>query len=167
MAEWQRTWPDQVVLITQNVDDLLERAGAANVIHVHGDLTRMQCTACGESWHQGYEAWNVSSDRCANCNSRRGVKPAVVMFHEHAPEYAKLYKLVDSLSAHDMVIIVGTSGIVLDVQTLFGLGSHVKVLNNLEPHPAIDATYFDHVFYESVSSAIYKIDQLVQAHFHE
>lgn len=164
IAAWQRAWPNQVEIQTQNVDDLLERAGCEHVIHLHGELTRIRCEACGHSWHQGYQAWDVATNRCAKCNSVKGVKPAVVFFHEHAPEYIKLYRAVRHLTADHMVVVVGTSGVVLDVQTLFGSGPHVKVLNNLEYHPAIDDRMFDHVFYESVDTAILKIDALVQAH---
>ena len=166
IAVWQQAWPDQVEILTQNVDDLLERAGCVNVVHLHGELTKMQCTACGHTWPQAYAAWDVTSDRCGHCNSRKGVKPATVFFHEHAPEYLKLYRAVSSLTANHMVVVIGTSGVVLDVQTLFGSGAHKKVLNNLERHPAIDDRMFDHVLYESVTTAIDKIDTIVQAHMH-
>ncbi len=166
IAEWQAQWPEQVSILTQNVDDLLERAGCQDVVHLHGELTRMQCTACGENWHQGYEAWDPTVHTCPKCKSRKGVKPATVFFNENAPEYRKLYRAVKLLNEHHMVIIVGTSGIVLDVQTLFGTGTHKKVLNNLEPHPAIDDRMFDHVIYESAHTAIPKIDTIVRAHMH-
>ncbi len=164
IAAWQQAWPNQIQVLTQNVDDLLERAGCEHVIHLHGELTRMSCTACGHSWHQAYETWDHTQHRCAKCNSRKGVKPAVVFFNEHAPAYAHLYRAVKSLDHNHMVIIMGTSGVVLDVQTLFGTGTHKKVLNNLERHDAINDQLFDHVFYESVTTAIVPINALVQQH---
>jgi hypothetical protein len=59
---------------------------------------------------------------------------------------------------------MGTSGVVIDVQTLFGHTPAVKVLNNLKPEPAIRSDLFDHVFYESAHTAMPKIDVLIRAH---
>jgi NAD-dependent deacetylase len=164
MAQWQRDFPDQVIHITSNVDNLLEAAGCTDVCHVHGLLTRMQCTACAHTWDIGYSSWDLNTDRCPKCDSRRGVKPGVTFFNEHAPEYRTLYRQIKLMHDHTMVLIVGTTGVVIDVQTLFGHHPGVKILNNLVPHPALNDTLFTHVFYESVETAIHKIDPLVRAH---
>lgn len=164
ISDWKTTWPSQVDVFTQNVDLLLEAAGCPDVVHLHGRADLMECTACGHSWDIGLDPWDYKAGRCLNCNSLRGVKPGTVFFHQNAPYYSVLYRSLKAITEHTMVVVVGTSGVVLDVDTLFGHTPGVKVLNNLEPHPAIDHKKFDHVFFESVETAAPKIDQLVRNH---
>ncbi len=166
LAEWQTDFPEQVQIFTQNIDLLLESAGCTKVTHLHGEIDHMQCVACGHRWRMHSLTWDPAQDRCPNCNSRKGVKPGVVFFHEHAPKYADLYRAIRLMHENTWVLIVGTSGMVLDVQTLFGHHKGVKILNNLEHHPAIDDRMFDHVLYESAHTALPKIDTIVRAHMH-
>ncbi|MCS6855236.1 MAG: NAD-dependent protein deacylase, partial [Elioraea sp.] len=46
LARLSREWPGGVTVVTQNVDDLHDRAGTANLIHMHGELAKARCTAC-------------------------------------------------------------------------------------------------------------------------
>lgn len=105
IAEWQRDWPGQVHVLTQNVDHLLEDAGVQDVIHLHGDLFKLHCTACGNKWN--HEADVLT--RCPKCNSLKGVKPGVIFFHEFPPEYVHLSRLQKNMRHCDMVIFVGTA----------------------------------------------------------
>jgi len=164
LAQLQRDFPDQVQIFTQNIDLLLESAGCSTVTHVHGEINRMQCVACGENWQLDKLEWDPAQDRCVKCNSRKGVKPGVVFFNEHAPKYKDLYWSIKHMHGRTWVLIVGTSGVVIDVQTLFGSHVGVKILNNLARHPAIDDRMFDHVYYESAHTAMPKIDVLIRAH---
>lgn len=110
LADWQKRWgKDRVILLTQNVDLLLEKAGAEEVIHLHGEVGKLQCTACAHVWES-----EVRSDiRCPKCDSLKGVKPAIVMFHEMAPNYIHLSRMRKHTSKHDMIIFVGSSGQVI------------------------------------------------------
>jgi NAD-dependent deacetylase len=164
IAAWQRDFPEQVEIFTQNIDLLLEAAGCLDVTHVHGEIDRMQCVACGNNWKLDKLVWDADQDRCPNCNSRKGVKPGVVFFHENAPKYADLYRAIKLMHDRTWVLIVGTSGMVIDVQTLFGGHTGFKLLNNLESHPAIDDSMFDHVLYESAHTALPKWNNQVRAH---
>ena len=99
--------PEQVVIITQNVDDLLERAGCKHVIHVHGNIKDGQCI--GNPTHR----WELQkdlelSDRCPTCGG--GVKPGIVMFHENAPLYMDMYRAFKSLTERDIFLVIGTNG---------------------------------------------------------
>src|SRR5690606_16243939 len=47
LARLEQAWPDEVLIVTQNVDDLHERAGSRHVIHMHGLLTNALCAVCG------------------------------------------------------------------------------------------------------------------------
>ena len=149
-------------MLTQNVDNLLEAAGCSDVTHLHGELTTMKCTACGNIWDVGYLAWNPNTDRCPKCNSRKGVKPGVVFFNENAPEYATLYHVMKHLNELSTIVVIGTTGLVIDIQSLIFDRPGVKILNNLDPVASINADYFDHVFYESADVACDKIDVIVK-----
>lgn len=110
IAGWKNLYSNSTTVLTQNVDDLLERAGCYGVVHLHGYLQDMHCTACGDRWNIGYTAWDPEKDRCPGCNSLRGVKPGVVFFHETAPKYANLYQAFRKLTEEDTVVVIGTSG---------------------------------------------------------
>lgn len=164
IADWSHTYGESCDVFTQNVDDLCEAAGTREVTHVHGELTRMQCTSCKHTWSVGYRPWTYGEDACEKCGHKTAVKPGVVFFNEHAPAYARLMMTFRQLHERSMVIIMGTSGSVVDVSSLVYGVPGVKILNNLEPSVNINEHLFDHVFYESAHTAVEKIDLLVKAH---
>ncbi len=96
--------PDAVHL-TQNVDDLCERAGQSP-IHLHGKLTEVRCDRCRRVWDIGY---SKQPRRCPFCHSN-SVRPNVVLFGENAPNYRYLYTI-----EAEVFLVVGTSAEVLDV----------------------------------------------------
>lgn len=158
IARWEAAYP--TVILTQNIDDLLERAGCHEVHHLHGFLTRMRCFACGHQWEIGYQAW-WETDRCS-CGNRRLVKPDVVFFGEAAPMYAHLYETLDSLSKEDILLVVGTRGNVLPIDAIAHSVPCIKILNNLVPSEEINERRFDHVFFEPATQAFPKIDELLK-----
>lgn len=90
-------------VITQNVDDLHERAGNANVLHLHGQLKQVRSTGYP---HEVYdlEGWELlMGDKCENGHQLR---PHIVWFGEDVPN---LPVAADVVSKSDAVIIVGTS----------------------------------------------------------
>lgn len=106
LAEWQRKWgAERVRLLTQNVDLLLEAAGADKVTHLHGRMDELHCTACANRWKAEIDV----TLRCPKCDSLKGVKPGIVMFYETAPEYIHLKKLNKALRPDDIVLFVGSS----------------------------------------------------------
>ena len=163
IAKWQKQYT--TVNLTQNIDDLLERAGCDNVIHLHGELTQMKCVACGHKWNIGYNTVN-DTDRCASekCNSIKGTRPNVVFFNEPAPNYRKLYNTFRQLQSKDCVVVVGTSGVVIDVNSLLFDCSALKILNNLETSSSINEDYFDHVVVGNASVNADLVDKLVSSH---
>jgi NAD-dependent deacetylase len=92
----------KVSVITQNVDDLHERAGSSNVIHLHGELTK----ACNESKTQVYDIGtrHILSGEKAEDGSR--LRPFIVWFGEAVPLISQAAEIV---SEADCIIIVGTS----------------------------------------------------------
>lgn len=115
LAELARRSPD-FVLITQNVDDLHERAGSPDVIHLHGNIARFHCNRCGrEHSLQAEERGAPQPPRCAACGGY--VRPSVVWFGENLPEDA-LTEAVDAMEACDLLLVVGTSGLVYPASQL-------------------------------------------------
>lgn len=104
----------RLTLITQNVDDLHERAGSKQVIHLHGSIFAPRCFDCGLP-HQFAGAPQMAAEqaleppRCSSCNGM--IRPGVVWFGESLPEAA----LADAFAAAqecDCLLSVGTSGVV-------------------------------------------------------
>ena len=97
----------EAALVTQNVDDLLTRAGARSVIHMHGELLRAQCAACGATREWRAE---LSVDLiCSGCGAAGGMRPAVVWFGE-MPRH--LDRIDEMLARADLFAAIGTSGAV-------------------------------------------------------
>lgn len=161
IAEWAARY--QTTVITQNVDDLLERAGCADVLHVHGKLTEMHCTACSHVWPIGYQEWPLDG-RCARprCKSVRGVKPNVVFFGEKAPNYRPMWQTLEALAPDDVLVVIGTSGGVIRIDPLVEKHRGRAILNNLGPEPAINESLYSDVFHEPATQAVEKIDTILQ-----
>ncbi|MFW0787359.1 NAD-dependent deacylase [Gordonia sp. CPCC 206044] len=105
-----------VMVVTQNVDDLHERAGSDVISHLHGSLFAPRCSHCGHPYHgtdadptDAVEQLRVEPPTCPICLST--VRPGVVWFGEPLPadQWSSAEK---AFAASDVVIVVGTSGIV-------------------------------------------------------
>lgn len=155
----------EVVYLTQNVDDLLERAGAKNVIHLHGELTKIICPKCQHIVEIGYDEFDFSS-ACPKCASKK-LKPKIVFFYENAPLYEAMYAEFGSLDRGDLVLVVGTSGSVIPISYILRSNENIgyKILNNLAPSPHIDEGIFDSVIYQKAIKAIPQIRQEISAFF--
>jgi NAD-dependent deacetylase len=108
-------WEDyaEVHVVTQNVDDLHERAGSSRVYHLHGSLFAFKCDRCGTPYDGELPAMPepveaVEPPTCA-CSGR--IRPDVVWFGEDLPAEAWARSL-DAVTAADVAIVVGTSAIV-------------------------------------------------------
>ena len=164
IADWEKRYGNRLVNMTQNVDDLLEKAGCTRIQHLHGYMQDMECTACAHTWDIGYTTWNHEEDRCPKCTSKKGVKPGVVFFNQNAPRYAFLYQEFRTLKKEDAVVVIGTSGMVVNVDMLLFDKPGLKILNNLEPSLMINESFYDTVIYEPCETAIQEIDRLVRKH---
>ncbi|MGS1015198.1 SIR2 family NAD-dependent protein deacylase [Rhodanobacter sp. UC4450_H17] len=127
-------------IVTQNVDDLHERAGARDVVHLHGNLFASRCFACGrphEDVHIPSEAAHkpllrLMPPRCTHCGGY--VRPGVVWFGEPMPQLA-WRKAERCATASDLLIAIGTSGLVFPAASLPGVakqrGAKVVEINPL------------------------------------
>lgn len=125
----------QISVITQNIDDLHERAGSLNAVHLHGGLTMPKCFACHrpaveqpDQSAMPNEGALIEPPRCQHCNGK--MRPAVVWYGEDLPVHAwkNAVRLVKDC---DLLISVGTSGIVMPAAVLpdLALASGASVIH--------------------------------------
>jgi len=157
VASIQKKYQDDCIIVTQNVDDMFERAGCKDVIHVHGELTKMECMACGEVYDIGYKEY-VQEQECPACKNTH-IKPYIVFFGGQAPKYMDMYEAFEHLQNEDSIaVVIGTLGNVVQINANLEIMDCKKILNNLEESPYIDDTQFDKVYYENATSACEKIE---------
>lgn len=106
-----------LTLVTQNVDDLHERAGSADVIHMHGALTGALCAACGHRWPAPPAM--APGDPCPACN-RPSTRPDIVWFGEMPYHMDRIW---DALDTADLFAAIGTSG---NVYPAAGFAQHAR-----------------------------------------
>src|SRR5215208_4139964 len=139
LARLDAEWPGELLLVTQNVDDLHERAGSKRLVHMHGELTRGWCLACDERF--GWTGPMGEGPACPACQVEGRVRPDIVWFGEMP--YA-MERIDQALQACDLFVSIGTSGAVYPaagfVQTARYCGARTLEIN-LEP--GIGSTFFN------------------------
>lgn len=130
----------KLTLVTQNVDDLHERAGSRDVIHLHGSLHAPRCFACArphtltETPEEPAEGRRLEPPRCRHCNGL--VRPGVVWFGEMLPE-AALQAAFDAAGACDLLLSIGTSGVVQPAASIPRVALQAgAVVVHVNPQPA-------------------------------
>ncbi|MDA7817486.1 NAD-dependent deacetylase [Sulfurimonas sp.] len=158
IVELKQKYPENIAVLTQNVDDLFEKAGmnSDEIVHLHGFLKELTCRDCEEVFDAGYQAQDKFAKSCPTCSGE--LRPNIVFFGEVAPMYAHLTK---ELQECDLVVVIGTSGNVLDV-TYFAQFVKESILNNLEPSNAIDDSYFSKVYYAKATEVIAEIAEYIE-----
>ncbi|MFQ5774825.1 MAG: Sir2 family NAD+-dependent deacetylase [Kiloniellaceae bacterium] len=132
LARLEADWPGEVLLVTQNIDDLHERAGSRQLIHMHGEILKARCLACG-----GASPWREDmrpESRCPACGAAGRLRVDVVWFGEMPYEMDRIYA---ALEACALFVSIGTSGSVYPaagfVQEARMAGRAHTVELNLEP----------------------------------
>lgn len=131
LARLEKDWPGSVLLVTQNIDDLHERAGSERLLHMHGEMLKVRCERTGEifEWRDdlGLESRNPTTNEAGT------LRPHVVWFGEMPLYMDEIYA---ALADADLFISIGTSGNVYPaagfVQEARMHGAHTIELN-LEP----------------------------------
>ncbi|PCJ15988.1 MAG: NAD-dependent deacetylase [Candidatus Cloacimonadota bacterium] len=155
ISKLQKKYPNSIKIVTQNVDDLFEKAGCKEILHLHGFLREVVCR--NRSCNYLYDiAYAKQAEKCPECGDY--LRPNVVFFGEAAPKY---WDMDEVLRDSYMTIIIGTSGNVLNVADII-MGSKYSILNNLEKSDAINDRIFDKVIYGTATNAINEIEKLIE-----
>lgn len=159
LARWQQAWgPERVVLVTQNVDGLLQRAGAPEVWDMHGSLDRVRCEH-DEAHPRHPQEGDLDPDAaCDVCGGR--LRPDIVWFGE-VPHF--LDRSMEALAHCDLFLAVGTSGVVYPAAG-FGQIAHRARALTVEVNPAPSgAPWFDRVVAEGSETALPRLVDALMA----
>lgn len=135
LARLERAGAADLTLVTQNVDDLHERAGTTHLIHMHGELRKARCARCAERtpWEDDLR----SRPECPHCGFRM-LRPDVVWFGEMP--YG-LDRIQEAVLACDLFVAIGTSGQVYPAAGYAALasehGARTLELNLVESDPLV------------------------------
>ena len=120
-----------VLVVTQNIDNLHERGGTKNIIHMHGELLKSFCTRTGKRFWTEFDVTPQSV--CESCQQKNTLRPDIVWFGEMPYQMDDIYQ---AISQSDLFLSIGTSGNVYPaagfVEAANQAGSHTVELN-LEP----------------------------------
>ncbi|MBO6948046.1 MAG: NAD-dependent deacylase [Rhodospirillales bacterium] len=161
LVRLERDWPGGVLIVTQNIDDLHERAGSVNVIHMHGELLKSRCAGCG---HIDDCRHDLSVEfECAACGQAGGLRPHVVWFGEMP---LLMDEIEQVLAQAGLFLSIGTSGNVypaagfVEVVRHYGRGHSVEL--NLEP--SVGATSFAETRYGPAGELVPRyVEELLRA----
>lgn len=130
LAALERDGRHDVLVVTQNVDDLHERAGSCAVVHMHGELLSAWCLACGDRCR--WDGPLLDRPACPGCGER-ALRPDIVWFGEYPYQ---LDRIDAALQRADLFVSIGTSGAVYPAAGFVGAarahGARTLELN-LEP----------------------------------
>jgi NAD-dependent deacetylase len=178
IAHLASLYGDRLVHITQNIDDLVERAGHAGSLHVHGNLTMMRSVGNSKiTMDLGYRRyWSGTADeapeegyqfRCPKTGSL--FRPDVVLYsnalyEEPAPLYPLAYRIMGGIHPDDMLVVIGTEGSVLPVSRWVRQSDCHRILNNLYESQDLYSGDFDVFLKEPAATAAEKILQIADDH---
>jgi NAD-dependent deacetylase len=141
LARLDTEWPGGLLIVTQNVDDLHERAGARRLLHMHGALRSAWCRACDARVR--WEEHLSGAPACPACGDVGHLRPDIVWFGEMPYGMDAIEKAVRTC---DLFVSIGTSGAVYPaagfVQTARYAGARTLEIN-LEP--SLGSVWFDEV----------------------
>lgn len=131
LARLEREWAGDLLVVTQNVDDLHERGGLKQVLHMHGELMSALCEACGA--RAAFGGTMLDAPLCGACAATDAIRPDIVFFGEMPYEMDRIDRAIRNA---DLFVSIGTSGAVYPaagyVQQARHAGARTLELN-LEP----------------------------------
>jgi NAD-dependent deacetylase len=143
-------WRGELLIVTQNVDDLHERAGARRLLHMHGELKSAWCRACDARTPWAGEL--SSGPGCPACGTPGALRPDIVWFGEMPYE---MERIEAALREADLFVSIGTSGAVYPaagfVQTARYCGARTLEINL---DPSMGSVFFDDVRNGPASSLV-------------
>lgn len=150
LAEFEQNFDGEFTLVTQNIDNLHERAGSRNLLHMHGELLKSRCSNTGQIFSCTADLTTASV--CPCCNRPGNLRPHIVWFGE-MPLY--LDEIEQALSRCDLFVSIGTSGNVYPAAGFFQLAKTYgadTVELNLEP--SNQGSQFDRQYYGPATTVV-------------
>ena len=147
-----------ITIITQNVDDLHERAGSSEIIHLHGELLKVRSTLDANLVYKRTEDIYLGD----TCEKGSQLRPHIVWFGEDVP---LLEKAIEITSTADILIIIGTS---MQVYPAASLVNYVKIgtpLFFIDPKPSINQHDFNNLTIIPEKATL-GVQQLIENHLH-
>ncbi len=139
------------LLVTQNIDDLHERAGTKQLLHMHGELLKKRCQLCG-TVSEVLDDLHIE-DNCEACQQNVGLRPHVVWFGEMPLEMERIY---GALQQADLFVSIGTSGSVYPAAGFVQVAHEAQaqcVELNLEPSEG--SSFFDIVHHGPATEVVF------------
>ena len=151
IAALQAEKPDTTV-VTQNIDGLHQRAGATNVVELHGTVWRVRCDAEGKI----HEDFNIPLPS-RKCTCGEYLRPDIVWFHDSLkPEV--LQAAVEALAECDVLVSVGTSAVVYPAAELPAVAKRLgRLCIEINPEETPMSGMYDHVMRTSASEGLAKL----------
>jgi len=161
-------------VITQNIDDLEQRAGVKEVVQLHGSIYRMRCVSCQKTWNmmreqllQALEELKQSRSRgdmielgrrfgrCPYCTGRG--RPDIVFFGESLDQES-YYRAVELARSSDLVMVLGTSAVVYPVAMIpsYARKAGAKIIE-INPKPGKISRFSEIVIRRTCASALPEI----------
>ncbi len=138
LARLDAAWPGELLIVTQNVDDLHERAGARRMLHMHGELQSALCAECGA--RQGWTAALPVGSVCATCGAA-ALRPDIVFFGEMPYQ---MERIEAALARADLFVSIGTSGAVYPAAGFVRTAAwHGAATLELNLAPSVGSVYFE------------------------
>ncbi len=142
LAQIEQQMPGRFFLCTQNVDDLHERAGSHNILHMHGSLFHSRCERCDDPFaDQSLYEDSTNLPTCPSC--AQAIRPHIVWFGETPFDLDRIYA---ELQRATTLLVVGTSG------SVYPAAGFVQIANQLGketiyvgPEPPLNADSFDRI----------------------
>jgi len=155
LARLEADWRGDVLIVTQNIDDLHEKVGSKSILHMHGELLKIECQNCGDirDWQGDLSVRDV----CNNCDTSGenggGLRPHVVWFGEMPLEMERIYA---ALGECGLFLSIGTSG---NVYPAAGFVAHVRSgkkshTAELNLEPSVGASQFDESHYGPATEVV-------------
>jgi len=119
LARLDRAWRGELLIVTQNVDDLHERAGARRLLHMHGELMSALCEACGGRARFGGAM--LDGTLCGQCGAQDQLRPDIVFFGEMPYGMERIEAALDEA---DLFVSIGTSGAVYPAAGFVQMARH-------------------------------------------
>ena len=157
LAQWAARDGVDVRVITQNIDDLHERAGSPVLAHLHGNLFAFRCADCERPYDDSVEFLSEPEERrtppdCGHCGGF--VRPEVVWFGEVLP-HRDVEDSIDAMLDSDLVLVVGTSGIVQPAASLPDIArGHGTPVVEINPAPTRLSGRVDYCWREPAGVAL-------------